>query len=112
MSFTVLTAEFAHESNTFSRRPTDYVCFEERGLLHGAAAIAERGDANTPIAGFNDVARENGWRLIHAISASAFPSGRVTKDAYERIAGVIVETARQHKGGIQGVLLGLHGAMV
>ncbi|SDR47994.1 Microcystin degradation protein MlrC, contains DUF1485 domain [Rhizobiales bacterium GAS113] len=112
MSFTVLTAEFAHESNTFSRRPTDYACFEERGLHQGATAITERGDANTPVAGFNDVAKQYGWRLVHAISASAFPSGPVTRDAYESIAGVIVETARRHKGEIRGILLGLHGAMV
>ncbi|WID96969.1 M81 family metallopeptidase [Bosea vestrisii] len=112
MSFTVLTAEFAHESNTFSRCPADYAAFQDRGFALGEAAIAARGEANTSIAGFLDIGRPAGWRVIHAISASAQPSGPVTRDAYDRIAGVIVEAAKAHAGSIDGVLLGLHGAMV
>ena len=112
MAFTVLTAEFSHESNTFSRCPADYAAFEDRGVSLGEAAIAARGDANTPIAGFLDIARPNDWRVIHTISAAAQPSGPVTRDAYERIAGVILDAAKAHAGAIDGVLLGLHGAMV
>lgn len=112
MTFTVLTAEFSHESNTFSRCPADYAAFENRGISLGQAAIAERGEANTPIAGFLDVGRPAGWQIIHAISAAAQPSGPVTREAFDRIAGVIVETAKAHAGKIGGVLLGLHGAMV
>ncbi|AZO77046.1 MULTISPECIES: M81 family metallopeptidase [unclassified Bosea (in: a-proteobacteria)] len=112
MSFTVLTAEFAHESNTFSRCPADYAAFQDRGFALGEAAIAARGEANTSIAGFLDIGRPAGWQVIHAISASAQPSGPVTRDAYDRIAGVIVEAAKAHAGSIDGVLLGLHGAMV
>ena len=112
MSFTVLTAEFSHESNTFSRCPADYAAFTDRGIKLGDDAIAARAEANTPIAGFLDIGRPAGWTVIHAISAAAQPSGPVTRDAYERIAGVIVETAKAHAGKIDGVLLGLHGAMV
>ncbi|SEG76609.1 M81 family metallopeptidase [Bosea lathyri] len=112
MAFTVLTAEFSHESNTFSRCPADYAAFEDRGVSLGEAAIAARGDANTPIAGFLDIARPNNWRVIHTISAAAQPSGPVTRDAYERVAGVILDAAKAHAGAIDGVLLGLHGAMV
>ncbi|MGO4406967.1 M81 family metallopeptidase [Bosea sp. RAF48] len=112
MTFTVLTAEFSHESNTFSRCPADRAAFQDRGIRNGEAAIAERGEANTPIAGFLDIGRPAGWRVIHAISAAAQPSGPVTRDAYDHIAGVIVDTAKAHGGAIDGVLLGLHGAMV
>lgn len=112
MSFTVLTAEFSHESNTFSRCPADYAAFEARGVCLGDEAIAQRGEANTPLAGFLDVARAQGWRVIHTISAAAQPSGPVTRDTYERIAGVILDAAKAHRGEIDGVLLGLHGAMV
>lgn len=112
MSRTILTAEFMHESNTFSRCPADYAAFAERGLPQGEDAIARRGEANTPLAGFLDVARPQGWRIIHAISAVAQPSGCVTRDAFDRIAGVIVDAAKAHAGEIEGVLLGLHGAMV
>ncbi|UZF93000.1 M81 family metallopeptidase [Bosea sp. NBC_00550] len=112
MTFTVLTAEFSHESNTFSRCPADYAAFTDRGIRLGDEAITERGKANTPIAGFLDIGRPAGWRVIHAISAAAQPSGPVTRDAFDRIADVIVEAARAHAGTIDGVLLGLHGAMV
>lgn len=112
MPFTVLTAEFSHESNTFSRRPTDYAAFADRTLYRGDEAVAERGDANTPLAGFLDVARRHGWQIVHTISAAAQPAGPVTRDAYERIAGVIVEAARANRDRIDGILLGLHGAMV
>lgn len=112
MTFTVLTAEFSHESNTFSRCPADDAAFEDRGVSVGDEAIAARGAANTPLAGFLDIGRPAGWNIVHAISAAAQPSGPVTRDAFERIAGVIVETAKARAGAIDGVLLGLHGAMV
>jgi len=113
MSFTVLSAEFAHETNTFSRVHTGYDRFMARsGCLAGDAAITARGHANTEIGGFLEVAQARGWRLVHVLSASANPGGPVTRDAYERLAGSIVDAARQHRDDIQGVALGLHGAMV
>lgn len=112
MTFTILTAEFQHESNTFSKRPTGIDAFRERYFYEGDEAIAERGDANTPLAGFLDVARPQGWRVIHPISAGATPSGSVTREAYEEIAGRIVAAAKAASAQIDGVLLGLHGAMV
>jgi len=112
MTFVVLTAEFAHETNTFSRCLTGYEAFADRSLYRGAQAIAERGEANTPLAGFLDVARSHGWDVVHAISASAQPAGPVTRDAFDRIAGEIVDAARANAGRLHGVALGLHGAMV
>ncbi|MGL5362958.1 MAG: M81 family metallopeptidase [Bosea sp. (in: a-proteobacteria)] len=112
MSFTVLTAEFSHESNTFSIVPTDYKAFADRHILTGDEAITARGNANTDLAGFLDIAREKHWRVIHTLSAAAPPAGRVTRDAFERIAGRIVEAARQHRTELHGIALGLHGAMV
>ncbi len=110
MTFTVLTAEFAHESNTFSIRPTDLACFRARLYVQGNAAVAERADANTDIAGFMDVARAKGWHTRHAISASASPAGPATRAAFDEIAGCILAAARS--GPLDGILLGLHGAMV
>lgn len=112
MAFTILTAEFSHESNTFSIRPAGLAAFEMRGILLGEAAIAARGEANTPLAGFLDIARPQGWGVIHAVSAHAAPSGPVTTEAYEHLAGLIVGAAQAHRGALHGVALGLHGAMV
>jgi microcystin degradation protein MlrC len=112
MSFTVLTAEFSHETNTFSVVPTDYKAFADRYVYLGDDAIAARGNANTDLAGFRDVAIEKGWKQVHAISTSAPPAGLVTRDAFDRITGIIIAAAEQHRSGLDGIALGLHGAMV
>ena len=113
MPFVVLSAEFAHETNTFSRLETGYDKFMARSrCLRGDEAIAARGHANTELAGFLDAARTHGWQLIHVLSASANPGGPVTEDAFERLAGPIVDAARQHQHRLHGIVLGLHGAMV
>ena len=112
MPFTVLTAEFSHETNTFSIVPTDHKAFTDRFLLTGDDALKERGDANTDLAGFMDVAGEKGWTTIHTLSTSAPPAGLVTRDAYERIAAPIIEAAVAHRHRLNGIALGLHGAMV
>ena len=110
MTFTVLTAEFAHETNTFNKNLTDYEAFVGRNAYFGADAIKERGDANTELAGFLDCGKKYGWNIIHVLSASAQPAGCVTRDAFDRLAGPIVEAAKANK--IDGILLSLHGAMV
>lgn len=112
MAFTILTGEFQHESHSFSRLRADYQSFLNRALYVGNNAVEARGDANTGLAGFLDVARKHGSTLVHSVSALAEPSGPVTTDAFDRIVGVMVETAKQRKGRIDGVLLALHGAMV
>ncbi len=112
MPFTILTAEISHESNTFSIKPADLAAFQMRGILHGEAAIAARGEANTPLAGFLDVARPEGWRILHTVSASAAPSGPVMREAFEHLVGALTEAAQRHKAELHGIALGLHGAMV
>jgi len=113
MQFVVLSAEFAHETNTFSRIQTGYDKFLARSFcLQGDAAIEARGDANTELAGFLDAARQYDWDVIHVLSASANPGGLVTRDAFERLAGAIVTAAQQNCSRLHGIALGLHGAMV
>lgn len=112
MTFTVLTCEFMHESNTFSRFRTDLPQFQVDTLLYGDEAIRARRNANTELAGFMDVAEPAGWNVVHAISAHAVPGGQVTRAAYDHVAGIILGAARSNKGRLDGVLLGLHGSMV
>ncbi len=111
--FRVLSAEFAHETNTFSKIPTAFASFQAQDLfLDGPAAIAARGDSNTELAGFCDAARLHGWELVHVLSAIAQPAGRVTRDAFDRLTDPIVAAARQQRAQLHGIALGLHGAMV
>lgn len=112
MPFQVLTAEFKHESNTFNRNLTGYDAFQGKFLYFGEEAVAKRSDANTELAGFLDSSQKHGWNVEHVLSTTAEPSGMVTRDAFDRLAGPIVEAARKRKDSLSGILLGLHGAMV
>ncbi len=110
MTFKVLTAEFLHETNTFNINKTDLSSFEADTLLIGNDQIAARGQANTGLAGCLDCGREFGWKITHAVSAHAGPSGPVTTEAFLHIVNLIVDAAQTEK--FDGALLCLHGAMV
>jgi microcystin degradation protein MlrC len=51
MPFKVLTAEFMHESNTFSIRTTGLAQFQRETLMFGDEAIQKRSQSNTGLAG-------------------------------------------------------------
>ncbi len=107
----VLTARFMHETNTFSRVATDIALIRRRDFhLENEIPQAFRGTRSALGATF-EAADKFGWSLIHPVSANPNPSGIVTDDAFETIAGMILGACEQ-KGPIDGVLLHLHGAMV
>lgn len=108
--FNVLTAELLHETNTFCQLPTTLARFAERGLLHGAEAIAARQGLNTELGGFLEVAHEHGWQVTHTVSAHAQPGGRVSSECFEQLLATILAAAQAQR--FDGILLGLHGAMV
>jgi len=107
----VLTARFMHETNTFSRVSTDMAMIRRRDYhLENEIPEAFRGTRSAFGATF-EAADKFGWNLVHPVSANPNPSGIVTDDAFETIAGMILD-AIETKGPIDGVLLHLHGAMV
>src|SRR5690349_16210007 len=100
-----------HETNTFSRVPTDMAMIRRRDYhLENEIPEAFRGTRSAFGATF-EAADEFGWTLVHPVSANPNPSGIVTDEAFEAIAAMIVG-AVDAKGPIDGVLLHLHGAMV
>ena len=73
--YRILSAEFAHETNTFSILPTAYAQFAAQDLfLTHDSALAARGNSNTELAGFAEAARAHGWDLRHVLSAIAQPA--------------------------------------
>ena len=107
----VLTARFMHETNTFSRVKTDMALIRRRDFhLENEIPQAFRGTRSALGATF-EAADKYGWTLVHPVSANPNPSGIVTDDAFEQIAGMILEAA-DTKGPVDGALLHLHGAMV
>src|SRR5215469_4714194 len=107
----VLTARFMHETNTFSRVPTDMAMFRRRDFhLENEIPIAFRGTRSAFGATF-EAADKFGWTLVHPVSANPNPSGTVTDDAFEQVIAMIFDAVAA-KGPIDGALLHLHGAMV
>lgn len=111
MTFTVVTGQFMHETNTFSVQPCDVEAFAKRFRFEGAEGLERARDANLETGGFMEVAAAEGWKLVPTVIASANPCGKVTDAAWEANAGRIVEGVRACPR-VDGVLLGLHGAMV
>jgi microcystin degradation protein MlrC len=107
----VLTARFMHETNTFSRVPTDLAMIRRRDYhLENEIPEAFRGTRSAFGATF-EAADKFGWTLVHPVSANPNPSGIVTDEAFETITAMILD-AVEVKGPIDGALLHLHGAMV
>jgi microcystin degradation protein MlrC len=107
----VLTARFMHETNTFSRINTDMALIRRREFhLENEIPLAFR-DTRSALGATFEAADKYGWALVHPVSANPNPSGIVTDDAFEQIAGRILGAA-DVKGPFDGALLHLHGAMV
>ena len=105
----IVAARLNHETNTFSPLATPLAAFGPEGPAFGAAALASACGTRTALGAFVDAAAARGDEIAVAVNATANPSGLVDGDAYERLAGSIVEAVR---GGCDAVLLDLHGAMV
>jgi microcystin degradation protein MlrC len=106
---------FMHETNTFQPVLTTYKDFAEAGdrapLTRGAAVLTRFDGSNQSVAGSIAVLRAAGATLLPLVWASATPAGYVTRDAFERIAAMLIEDLRAALP-LDGICLSLHGAMV
>jgi microcystin degradation protein MlrC len=109
----LLIAMMKHETNTFSPVVTDLSRFSRAGGKvpdGGAAAIAAYRGTGTVTGAYIEIAEREGAEFDLAIAADAWPSGPVEDAAYEAICAPIL--AAVQRGGYDGILLDLHGAMV
>ncbi len=106
---------FLHETNTFAPTRATYADFVHGGgwpaMTRGAGVLKTMRDINVGLAGFIQAAEANGWELVPTIAAAATPCAHVTRDAYERIAGEMIDGIAS-AGQLDAVYLDLHGAMV
>lgn len=107
----VLLGDFNHETNTFSVQPADLKAFEQLFCVYAPDIEKKFRNTNFEMAGFIDCAEKYDWQAVHTIVASANPCGKVTDDAWAKLAGIILAAAK-NQGPFDGVLLSLHGAMV
>lgn len=105
----VVIAMMKHETNTFSPVVTDWARFEGWGSFFGAAALKAYDGTAMPFGAYLELARARGAEIVTPVAAEAMPSGPVEREAYEKMAGAIVDAVRE---GSDAVLLDLHGAMV
>ena len=107
----LLIAMMKHETNTFSPVPTPLERFGHApGPLYGEAAVAAYRGTGSGLGAYLDIAAREKAETVLPIAASASPSRPVDDAAFEHIAGRICEAVA--KGGFDGILLDLHGAMV
>ncbi len=106
---------FSHETNTFAPSKARYEDFIAPGgwpgLTRGDALFDEVAGINLSIAGFVEAARASGHQLMSLLWCNATPSAHVERDAYERIAAMLLEDLAR-AGPVDAVYLDLHGAMV
>ena len=105
----IVAARLNHETNTFSPVPTPLASFGPDGPTFGGDAYAQAKGSRTGLGACIEAVERRGDALNVAVNATANPSGRVDANAYERLAGSIVDAVR---GGADAILLDLHGAMV
>lgn len=105
----VVIAMLKHETNSFSPVPADLARFEAWGCRFGAAAHAAMAGTRMPMAAYIELARRKGAAIATPVAAEAMPSGPVTRAAYERLTGAILEEVER---GCDAALLDLHGAMI
>lgn len=110
MTRRVLSAQIAHETNTFSIQPATLARYKARQFYLGDEVATAFKGTNSEIAAHLDAAEQYGWTLVQPISCFATPSGK-TPAADFAVMREPIERALED-GGYDGVALALHGAMV
>lgn len=101
-------ASVVQETNTFSPRPT---VWEDFTVLVGDEAVSSLKRTNTEFAGAFSGLRRMGAEPVPLLAAWALPSGKVTDEAFARLAELLEERLRE-AGQLEGLVLSLHGSMV
>ena len=109
----ILVAGFQHETNTFAPTVASYESFvrgEDFPALVRGDEVLSLLNVNIPIGGFINHVHLHGHDVLPVIWAGAGASAHVTKDAYERIVGEILQAVKT--ASYDAIYLDLHGAMV
>ena len=107
----IAAAQLSHETNVFSAVRTGMDAFEASTIRRGNRIVAEERGTNSFFGGVIAGAERLGFELIPVLSVWATPSGMVDGTALRALLDELV-SGIQLAEPIDGVLLGLHGAMV
>ncbi|MCB2053143.1 MAG: M81 family metallopeptidase [Geminicoccaceae bacterium] len=107
----IFAASLATETNTFAPIPTSMASFREAFYAPPSAHPERPSLCSAPLIVARRRAREEGWTLIEGTSAWAEPAGICARETYETLRDEILGQLEAAMP-LDGVLLGLHGAMV
>lgn len=107
----VFTAALATETNTFSPIAIDKRAFEASLYAKPGEHPATPTLCSAPITVGREVCGQLGWELIEGSASWADPAGLVARATYEELRDEILGQLRAAMP-VDGVVLGLHGAMV
>jgi microcystin degradation protein MlrC len=109
----VAIGSFHHETNTFAPAPGDLTAFtsKDSGGIRQRPPVQKILGLNMGFAGFAETALGYGWNVVPLTFAAAPPSNVVTREAFETIAGMMLDDLRAAMP-VDAVFLDLHGAMV
>jgi len=100
-----------HESNTFFSKPTTLDSFGDSHLQRGPEILDYWQGTCSEMEGFLKAAGHFGFDVVPTLMAWGMPSGTVSSEAFEALAGELVSRIAT-AAPLDGVLLSLHGAMV
>ncbi len=108
--YRIAAGEISHETNTFCP-PTTLEMFQKRVWDHGDEITRRFRGTRTFLGGMQEAAERLGVLLIPTFAASTEPWGVITREAYERMLGELLDGIRQAMP-LDGICLALHGAAV
>ena len=106
----VLVALFRQESHSFVPGATTLADFELNGIPSGSEMLKRVG--NREVDGYLDAAEELGVEIVPLFDAHAGSGPPVAAAAFEHMVERLLDGVRSNLSEIDGILLGLHGAMV
>ena len=111
MALRIVTGGISQETNTFQWEPTTLTDFSKgsSSVVRGDEILAMAG-TGTIYGGIVAEAERLGVELIPTTYGAAVPGGRVTREAFDSLRDEILAGIRAALP-VDGVLLGLHGAM-
>ena len=110
----IATGGILHETSTFATGHTAAGDFQTGiGFARGRELFEKFRGANFCCGGFIDGAAKHDFELLPLLWAFAFPAGTIERAAFDALLGELLDGLRREMaGGVDGVLLDLHGAMV
>jgi len=107
----IITGCFRHETNRYALGVTDYKKYTEREATFDGPGIMNTWKKEKLHPFYNYFADKEEYQLIPVMIMNASPGPAVAQEVWEMVKNALVE-AIDEADQVDGILLGLHGAMV